>query len=308
MLQIPLLLIQHTLSCDLNICTLGVPNPTNTHPMVTRSKMGVSKPKAFTVSVPTEPKTKEEALARPEWLQAMKKEYGALIRNGTWSLVPLPKDRQPIGCKWIFKTKQNPDGSINKLKVRLVAKGFLQRECFGFTDTFSPIVKPTTIRIVLSIAMTKGLHLHQLDVNNVFLNGDLREDVYMVQPQGFEAPDKNLVCKLHKALYGLKKAPQAWFQKLTTTLHHMGFKSSRCDTSLFIKHSLVSTILILAYVDDIIVTGASKREIAAVVSQLGSTFALKDLGPLHYFLGVEVQKFPTGLLHLNQTKYATEVF
>lgn len=129
----------------------------------------------------------------------------------------------------------------------------------------------------------------------------------MEQPQGFEVANKSLVCKLHKALYCLKQAPRTWFQKLTTTLHQMDFKSSRCDFSLFIKHSASSTILILVYVDDIIVTGTSTREIAAVVSQLGSAFALKDLGPLHYFIGVEVQRSCIGLIHLNQTKYATEI-
>lgn len=155
--------------------------------------------------------------------------------------------------------------------------------------------------------MAKGRYLHQLDVNNKFLNGDLQE-VYMIQPQGFEAENKGLVvCRLHKALYGLKQAPMAWFHKLTSTLHGFGFQTSKCDNSLLIKHTVKSTILVLVYVDDIIVRGSSKSELTRVIDQHSSTFALKDLGPLHYFLGIEVDKAKDQSLLLSQTKYAMDL-
>lgn len=142
-------------------------NPTNTHKMVTRSKLGVFKPRVVTAEVSIESRTMKEALSRLEWVTTMKEECEALMRNGTWSLVSLPQGRRPIGCKWLLKTKRNSDGSINKLKLRLVAQGFLQRERFNFTDRFSHVVKPTTIRTILSITFAKGWHLHKLHVNNV---------------------------------------------------------------------------------------------------------------------------------------------
>jgi histone deacetylase 1/2 len=134
----------------------------------------------------------------------------------------------------VFRTKENPDGSINKFKARLVAKGFHQQQGFDFNETFSPVIKPITIRLIFSLAISYKWPLKQLDVNNAFLNGSLSEEVYMVQPQGFDASDPTLVCKLNKALYGLKQAPRQWFDKLTTTLLQFGFKASKCDPSLFI--------------------------------------------------------------------------
>lgn len=175
----------------------------NIHPMQTRAKSGIHKPKAFLTS--KEPTSISEALQHEPWIQAMRDELFALDRNQTWPLFPLPPDRKIIGCKWVFKLKENPDGTINKHKARLVAKGFHQVPGFDFTETFSPVVKPTTIRIILSLALTNQWDIRQLNVNNVFLNGDLHEEVFMAQPPGFKiAHSPPLVCKLHKALYGLR--------------------------------------------------------------------------------------------------------
>jgi histone deacetylase 1/2 len=181
-----------------------------------------------------EPKTIKGALTDPKWLQAMEAEYHALMANNTWSLVPLPPHKKAIGCKWVFRVKENPDGTVNKFKARLVAKGFLQTAGFDFTETFSPVIKPITIRIILTLAVTFKWQVQQIDINNAFLNGILQEEVYMTQPSGFEASDKSLVCKLHKSLYGLKQAPRAWYERLTQTLLNMGFVKSRCDPSLLV--------------------------------------------------------------------------
>lgn len=220
----------------------------------------------------------------------MKAEYDALMSNGTWSLVPLPSNRQVIGCKWVYRIKENPDGTVNRYKARLVAKGFHQQLGFDYTKTFSPVVKPVTVRILLILVVSNHWSLQQLDINNAFLNGDLAEEVYMTQPPGFESTQSGLVCKLHKALYGLKQAPRAWFEKLTTASVSFGFKASKCDPSLFLQCEGLHCTYILIYVDDIIVTGSSPTLVQSLISKLQSTFALKLLSNLEYFLGIEVCK------------------
>nr|KYP44095.1 Retrovirus-related Pol polyprotein from transposon TNT 1-94 [Cajanus cajan] len=241
--------------------------------MTTRSKAGIFKPKTYAAALvkssydhTIEPNTVKEALAKPEWLKAMKDEYQALVSNQTWSLVDLPIGYKPIGCKWIFKSKYNPDGSFQRHKARLVAKGYNQKPGLDFSETFSPVVKPTTVRIVLSLAITNQWPIHQIDINNAFLHGDLQESVYMSQPPGFNTQHKDKVCKLNKAIYGLKQAPRSWYCKLSNTLIHMGFHSTKSDTSLFVRFSKTTTLMILIYVDDIIITGSSKEEIRSVIS------------------------------------------
>ena len=277
----------------------------NSHQMITRSKAGVSKPKVFIAS--SEPTSVSDALKNENWKCAMQDEYLALMRNGTWTLVDLPLNRQAIGCKWVFKIKENPDGTINKYKARLVAKGFHQEAGFDFNETFSPVVKPTTVRVMLTVALTKGWPIRQLDVNNAFLNGDLHEEVYMVQPPGFEDPvHTQHVCRLHKSLYGLKQAPRAWFEKLQLALVNLGFISSKSDHSLFFQVTSTHSMFVLIYVDDILVTGSDRTQVECLISQLGSTFPLKDLGHFHYFLGLQATMTKEGL-HLSQTKYIKDL-
>lgn len=283
----------------------AVPPPLNTHPMVTRSKTGSLKPRIFLAHV--EPKSVKEALSSPNWFSAMQAEHDALLKNNTWSLVPLPPNRKAIGCKWVFRIKENSDGSINKYKARLVAKGFHQLPGFDFTETFSPVIKPVTIRIILTLALTNKWVVQQIDINNAFLNGLLTEEIYMVQPPGFESSDKSLVCRLHKALYGLKQAPRAWYERLTTTLLQFGFKSSRCDPSLFVYSKDHTCIFVLIYVDDILITGSCPSLVQNLIDKLDTQFALKQLGQLDYFLGVEVKHLPGGALLMTQSKYIREL-
>ena len=277
--------------------------------MVTRSKIGITRPKKVFVADISgiEPIDVADALSQREWKQAMLDEYNALTRNKTWSLVELPQDRNVVGCKWVFKVKENPDGTIARHKARLVAKGYLQTAGFDYSETFSPVVKPTTIRVVLTIALAKGWVLKQLDVNNAFLNGDLNEEVYMQQPPGFERTgSESLVCRLHKALYGLKQAPRAWFDKLRSFLTQQGFDYSRADQSLYFKFTSSYCIYILVYVDDIIITGSNNTELQSFISILHSQFSLKDLGSLSFFLGIEVKNCKGGVL-LSQKKYITDL-
>ena len=153
-----------------------------------------------------------QAVSQPYWREAMSNELTALMKHETWDLVLPPSNYKPVGCKWVFRVKRKADGSVDRFKACLVAKGYNQRPGVGYKDTFSPVVKPATIRAVLSIAVMNGWTLRQMDVNNAFLNGELTETVFMEQPSGFKDLSKpNHVCRLKKAIYGLKQAPRAWF-------------------------------------------------------------------------------------------------
>lgn len=168
-----------------------------------------------------------------------------------------------------------------------MVKGYLQEAGVDFQETCSPIVKPTTIRVVLALAILLGWSLRQVDINNTFLNGDLHEEIYMVQPPSFEqqgAPSQQLICRLKKALYGLKQAPWALFHKLREFLIASNFKVSKADNSLFVHHSESQLIYVLIYVDDIIVTRTSSQAIDRFMKELDARFSLKDLGKLNYFL------------------------
>jgi hypothetical protein len=157
-----------------------------------------------------EPTCFEQAVENPKWDNAMDEEMASLDANATWELVALPKDKKTIGCKWVYKVKHNADGSVSRYKSRLVAKGYAQTYGIDYEKTYSLVAKMTTIRAIIAMATTKGWSLHQMDVKNVFLHGDLWEEVYMEQPPGYvDQTHLNLVCRLKKALYGLKQAPRA---------------------------------------------------------------------------------------------------
>lgn len=237
----------------------------------------------------------------------MDDEMSALHSNHTWTLVPKPPNINIVGCRWIFKIKRQADGTIERHKARLVAKGYTQEHGVDYHETFSPVIKPVTIRTVLSIATSRGWPIRQLDVSNAFLNGQLNETVYMSQPPGYvDSSHPTYVCKLNRSLYGLKQAPRAWFQRLSTRLEELGFTGSQADSSLFLFRQGSDVIFLLVYVDDVLVTGNCANRISSLINDLSSSFRLRDLGPLHYFLGIEVQRLPHGLLLL-QRRYISEL-
>ena len=195
-----------------------------------------------------EPQNLDEALENRNWKEAMDAKYMALMKNKTWHLVPPQKGRNIIDCKWVYKIKRKSDGSLDRYKARLLAKGFKQRYGIDYEDTFSPVIKSTTIRVILSIAISRGWSLRQHDVQNAFLHGVLEEEVYMRQSPGYEDPSvPNYLCKLDKALYGLKIAPRAWYSRLSAKLQALGFKSSKADTSLFFYSKGDVTIFLFIY-------------------------------------------------------------
>ncbi|GKV03503.1 hypothetical protein SLEP1_g15792 [Rubroshorea leprosula] len=253
-----------------------------------------------------EPKTFTHAVKSEHWQEAMRKDITALEQNGTWTLERLPLGKQAIDSKWVYKIKYNQDGTVERYKARLVAKGFTQIEGLDYHETFAPVAKLVTVRVLLAVASIKHWELHQLDLNNAFLQGDLHEEVYMKIPQGFLTKNEHRVCKLHKSLYGLKQASRNWFEKLTNSLQAAGFKQSYVDYSLFTSTKGKSFVAVLIYVDDIIITGNDSTRIKALKQYLHTKFSIKDLGPLKYFLGIEVARTSEGIV-LSQRKYALDI-
>ncbi|KAI5321949.1 hypothetical protein L3X38_031021 [Prunus dulcis] len=236
----------------------------------------------------------------------MDKEIQALEQNNTWSITPLPAGKHPIGCKWVYKVKYNSDGSVERYKARLVAKGYTQQEGLDYTETFSPTAKLVTFRCLLALAAVRNWRLHQLDVQNAFLHGDLDEEVYMLPPSGLRRQGEHLVCRLHKSLYGLKQASRNWFAKFTNALQDAGFVQSLADYSLFTRYHDNSFTIILIYVDDIVITGNDPKAIQSLKDFLHARFRIKDLGNLKYFLGIEVARSKKGIF-ISQRKYALDI-
>jgi hypothetical protein len=248
-----------------------------------------------------EPQDHNEAMKDEQWKQAMDSEFSALLKNDTWHLVPPKAGVNIIDCKWVYKIKRKSDGNVDRYKAWLVVKGFKQLYGIDYEDTFNPIVKAATIRIVLSISVSRGWSLRQLDVQNVFLHGVLEEEVYMSQPPRYEDTRRpGYVCKLDKAIYGLKQVPPAWYSRPSTKLQQLGFISCKGNTSLFFLSNKHVAIFVLVYVDDIIVASSSQDAMMCLLQNLEKDFALKDLGDLHYFLGIEVTKIKDGILLTQQ--------
>jgi hypothetical protein len=249
----------------------------------------------MSITTDVEPKSYQEAVQHQCWIDAMNTELQALQQNKTWIYVDQPAHVKPIGSKWVYKIKHKADGSIERYKARLVAKGYNQVEGLDFFDTFSPVAKITTIRALIALASAKNWHLHQMDVNNAFLHGDLQEDVYMTVPQGVNSSRPNQVCKLLKSLYGLRQASRKWYEKLTGLLLDQGYQQSSSDYSLFTLKKQASFTALLVYVDDIILAGNSLEEFDKIKRVMDNEFKIKDLGKLRYFLGIEVAHSQSGI-------------
>lgn len=188
------------------------------------------------LNIEDDPKTFKEAISSRDvafWKEAINDEMNSLLSNNTWVLVDLPPGSRPIGCKWVFRRKYNTDGTIQSFKARLVAKGFRQKEGIDYFDTYAPVARIISVRVLLSLASIYNLCVHQMDVKTAFLNGDLNEKVYMEQPEGFILPgNKNKVCKLIKSVYGLKQAPRQWHEKFDSVILEYGFRHNNADKCL----------------------------------------------------------------------------
>lgn len=250
-----------------------------------------------------EPRCYREAQGIADWEVAMQEEISALYKNGTWELVPKPKDARIMSYKWVYKLKKKADGSVQRYKARLVARGFSQEYGLDYEDTFSPVAKMVIIRVIVSLAAYNGWLLWQLNVKNAFIYGDLDRDIYMKQPPGPVSKQfHDRVCRLKKALYGLKQAPRAWYGKISQFLIFCGFNLSNADSSLFVKMKSSKYTVLLLYADDMIITEDDENEIAHLKDQLAVRFEMKNMDEAQRFLGLEVHK--TDGYFVSQKSYA----
>ncbi|KAL6315951.1 hypothetical protein AAG906_013785 [Vitis piasezkii] len=240
------------------------------------------------LQIEEDPKTYKEAMASRDvafWKEAINDEMDSIMSNQTWELVDLPPGSKPIGCKWVFRRKYHTDGMIQTFKARLVAKGFKQREGIDYFDTYAPVARTTSIRILFALASIHNLFVHQMDVKTAFLNGDLNEEVYMEQPEGFVLlGNENKVCKLVKSLYGLKQAPKQWHEKFDHAILSDGFRHNNVDKCLYSKTCDDYMIIVCLYVDDMLILSDDMRGIIETKRFLSSTFKMKDLGEVDTIL------------------------
>jgi len=261
-----------------------------------------------------EPSSFDQIKGRPdvaEWKNAMQEEYRALVKNETWDLVPLPKGRTPISCKWVYKLKRHLDGTIERYKARLVARGFSQRAGIDYGETFSPVVRLDTVRILLSVAAVEDLDIMHFDVKTAFLHGQLEEDIFMQQPEGF-VKGKGMVCKLKKSLYGLKQASRSWNKTFTDFLLKFDLKPLKKDSCVFVRHGAGtksgSTALIVAlYVDDGLVLCNNLTIIDDVMRHLKSKFEITVMDP-KCFIGLQIYRDrPKREIFVNQSFYINRI-
>jgi hypothetical protein len=249
----------------------------------------------------------EDVSTDPNWQSAMQAEYNALMANQTWTLTPLPTGQKAIIARWIYRTKPGPNGIGIRYKARLVARGFQQRAGVDYTETFAPVVKWETIRLIVGLSAHRGWPIQHLDVQTAFLHGILTEPLYLMQPQGFISPGQHhLVYRLQRALYGLCQSPQLWYSRIHTYLLSLGLQQSTADPNLYFKTTRSNLVLTLLYVDDLLITGDDPLAISQLQSQLTAEFTMTDLGSVTRYLGVQFQQTRHGLL-LHQHDFAMNI-
>jgi hypothetical protein len=243
-----------------------------------------------------------------EWMATADSEYNSLMENTTWRLVQLPPGRTAIGCRWVFRAKYDSDGRVNRFKARLVAKGYAQKYGIDYDETFSPVVRFSSIRTLLAFAVQNNMVIHQMDVVTAFLNGRLDEDIYMRQPEGYvQSGKEHLVCKLEKSLYGLKQSPRCWNRALQEKLEKLGFIKVSADPCVYVKKE--DTLIIIAvHVDDLIILAENVQEMEEMKRVLKVEFKITDMGELQYYVGVSVvQDKQNNRLWLHQRQYINKI-
>nr|GEV27525.1 retrovirus-related Pol polyprotein from transposon TNT 1-94 [Tanacetum cinerariifolium] len=244
-----------------------------------------------------EPKKVSKALKHPGWIDAMQEELNQFYRNKVWTLVPLPYGKITIGSKWVFRNKKDEHGTITKNKARLVAQGYSWEKGIDYDETFAPVARMEAIRIFLTFATYMNFKVYQMDVKSAFLNGKLKEEVYVKQPPGFKSSEfPEYVCKLDKALYGLKQALKAWYETLSTFLIQNKFVRGRIDNTLFIYKSKGDVLIVQVYVDDIIFGSTSYKLCKQFEKLMTKKFEMSMMGELTYFFSLQIKQDDKGIL------------
>jgi Reverse transcriptase (RNA-dependent DNA polymerase)/Integrase core domain/gag-polypeptide of LTR copia-type len=255
-----------------------------------------------------EPRTYKQAIKCPDrqhWLNAMKEELESIKANNTWSKVDLPKDRKAIGSRWIFKLKCNENGEVERYKARLVAQGFTQVYGTDYDEVFAPVARPTSFRVLLTIAGKQNLNVMQYDVKTAFLNGTIEEEIYLKPPQGFQSETK--VFRLHKSLYGLKQSARKWNEAIHDCLTKINFTQSKHDSCLYVCHFQDDICYLIIHVDDILLAAHNIETITTLTSQISQSFELKCLGKAKQFLGININRRNDGLFEINQSSYINKI-
>lgn len=259
-----------------------------------------------------DPVSIQEALNSPDrdqWIDAMKDELQAFEENEAWVQVSdLPSDKTLVQCKWVFKKKVNSDNNVC-YRARLVAKGFTQRRGIDYDDTFSPVVRHSTLKLLFALSVQLKLDFTHLDVKTVLLNGFLKEDIYMVQPDiDCDLNKKKVIVKLNKAIYGLKQSARSWYERVEQCLCEEGYKKSYIEPCVFTKMNDDVKIVIALYVDDFFVFSNNQEETDKLISLLSSKFKIKNLGQVQQCLGMRVKiDKQSNVITLDQEKYVDQL-
>ncbi|GJW87963.1 zinc finger, CCHC-type containing protein [Tanacetum coccineum] len=263
--------------------------------LVEGSKDQVGSQYFYCYNIEEDPRTYNEAMQSQDaafWKEAIDDDIGSIMKNNTWVLSDLPPGCKPLGCKWIFKRKMKVDGTIDKFKAQLVIQGFRQKEGIDYFDTYAPVARITTIRLLLALTPIHNLVIHQMDVKTAFLNGDSEEEVYMKQPDRFFMPEnEHKVCKLVKSLYGLKQAPKQWHQKFDEVVLSSGFLLNQSDKCVYSNFdSSGKGVIICLYVDDMLIFGTDQNQVDKTKKFLSSKFSMKDMGEADVILGIKIKR------------------
>ena len=242
-----------------------------------------------------------------KWEAACTDEIGVFDHMEVYKVVPHPKGRKVVGSKWVFRIKRGPDGNIQKYKARIIAQGFMQIEGIDYNETFAPVAKLASLRIILALATEQDLEIHQMDVKSAYLNGTLEEEIFMEPPPGLEVPD-GMVLHLKKAIYGTKQGGRVWYEDISSTLKTMGYQCTDADHAVFVRNKDNIPSIIALYVDDITMVSNDLGTINRDKEALKRRYQMSDLGEIAWILGIHItQDRPAGHIALSQKKYINEI-
>ena len=257
-----------------------------------------------------DPRSYAEAMACPdaaEWEMACEAEKRAFEHMGVYEVVPRPKGRKVVGSRWVFRIKRGPDGTVLKYKARIVAQGFTQIEGVDYDETFAPVAKHTSLRVILALTAKHNLEVHQMDVKSAYLNGELKEEIYMEPPSGFDTPE-GMVFRLVKAVYGTKQGGRVWYEDIRATLESMGYQHTEADHAVFIRTTDSFPSILALYVDDITMASKDIKGIERDKEMLKARYQMTDLGEISWILGIRVTRDrKAGWVALSQEKYIQEM-